>query len=309
MELRQLRYFVAVAENESFRRASEILHIAQPALSRQIAMLEGEIGVQLFLRANRRTVVTQAGRAYLHDIRHILLQLEQANNRAHRIASGALGIVRLAFHETAERSPLVLRAVGLFRSRFPEIETSLAQMTSNEQVEAIREGRLDAGFLYPSSVDATGLEMTKVSTDRFFLAISNAHPLAVRKRLKLSDVASERFVRVSRAKSPRFYDLLSFAIARNGLSLEVVLETDTESSLMNFVSIGMAAAIVISPGANSWHSGVSLVALSDLEVTLDLYLAWDADRKKPALSRFIECLTECETSQPAELIASPPQEN
>jgi DNA-binding transcriptional LysR family regulator len=292
MGLQQLRYFVAVAENESFRRASEKLHIAQPALSRQMAALESDLGVELFIRSKRRIALTHAGKAYLLDIRHILSQLEQANDRTRRIASGNLGIVRLGFHETAGRSPFVLRALGLFRTNFPEIEVSLSQMTSHQQVDAIQEGLLDAGFLYPSSVDPTGLEMTKVSTDLFFLAVSKQHRLAARKRLRVVDIVSERFVRVARAKSPRFYDLLTYALARRGVTLDVMQEADSESMLMNFVSINMAAAIVISPSAKSWHPDVNFISISDLDVALDLYFAWDAQRSAAPLSRFIECLTE-----------------
>src|SRR5882724_6975912 len=148
MELRHLRYFVAVGEEEHYGRAARRLHIAQPALSRQIQDLEAEIGFQLFDRLPRGVKISTAGRQFLEDARRILRQVEEATERARRVARGQSGTLRVGFTENASWHGVVPDSFRHFRERIPDGELQLNPMASLEQLEAVRAGQLDAGFIY-----------------------------------------------------------------------------------------------------------------------------------------------------------------
>lgn len=287
MELRQLRYFAAAAEEENFRRAAERLHVAQPALSRQIAMLEAELGVSLFVRARRRVSLSAAGRSYLRDVNRLLGELSVINQRVQQVEAGVAGLLQIAFHETAGRSAALSGALQGFRARYPDVEVRLLEMTSQQQVEPLRTGHVDAGLLYPASVDAAGMAHFSVSTDRFYFAVRSGHPLARRKCVRLAELADQPFARISRRKSPRFHDLLLAACVSGGLAPRIVQETESESTLVNLVAIGMAAAFLISSSPRSWHPDIVLIPVADLNVALDLHLVWKPQGASTHLLNFL----------------------
>ena len=148
MELRHLRYFVAVGEEEHFGRAAQRLRVAQPALSRQIQDLEREIGFQLFDRLSRGVKISSAGKLFLEDARRILEQLNAATERAQRVARGQSGTLRVGFTENASWRGVVPDSLRLFRERYPDAELQLNPLPSLQQLEAVRSGRLDAGFMF-----------------------------------------------------------------------------------------------------------------------------------------------------------------
>ena len=148
MELRHLRYFVAVGEEEHFGRAALRLRVAQPALSRQIQDLEREIGFKLFDRLSRGVKISSAGRLFLEEARRILQQLNEATERAQRVARGQSGTLRVGFTENASWRGVVPDSLPLFRERYPDAELQLNPLPSLQQLEAVRSGRLDAGFMF-----------------------------------------------------------------------------------------------------------------------------------------------------------------
>src|ERR1700755_1336395 len=148
MELRHLRYFVAVGEEQHYGRASRILRVAQPALSRQIQDLEKEVGFKLFDRLPRGVKLSAAGKLFLEDARRILQAISGATTRAARVARGQSGTLRVGFPENASWHGVVPESLRRFRKRQPDAELQLTPATSLEQIEAIRSGRLDAGFVF-----------------------------------------------------------------------------------------------------------------------------------------------------------------
>src|ERR1700756_5004470 len=148
MELRHLRYFVSVGEEEHYGRAAEHLHVAQPALSRQIQDLEQEIGFSLFERLPRGVKLSAAGKLFLTDARRILQEVEEAKLRAERVAKGKAGTLRVGFVEALSWHGVVPNSFRRFRRRQPDAELELHPMLSNPQVEAVRSGKLDAGFIF-----------------------------------------------------------------------------------------------------------------------------------------------------------------
>jgi DNA-binding transcriptional LysR family regulator len=172
MELRHLRYFVGVGEEQHFGRAAKRLSIVQPALSRQIQDLERELGFALFDRLPRGVKLNAAGKRFLEDARRILLELNEAKTRAARVARGQSGTLRIGFTESASWHGVVPASFRRFREMKPDAELQLQPSPSLVQLEAIRSGRLDAGFVYNSPKADPELERLPVSVQRIELGLS-----------------------------------------------------------------------------------------------------------------------------------------
>jgi DNA-binding transcriptional LysR family regulator len=180
MELRQIRSFLSVAETLHFGRSAELIHLSQPALSLQIRGLEEEVGVRLFERNRRKTTLTAAGLAFRDDAAAALSQLEQAIRRARLAANGKLGLLRIGFISTAG-SELVADIVRQFRELYPEVEFSLRNILTAEQVRMLETGGLDIGFLRLPIGGHSGLDVVTVHREPFVLVVPSSHKLAKRK--------------------------------------------------------------------------------------------------------------------------------
>src|SRR6202043_1028445 len=206
MELRHLRYFVAVGEDQHYGRAAERLGIAQPALSRQIQDLENELGFMLFERLPRGVRLNAAGKLYLSDARRILQDVDEAKRRAERVALGKAGTLRVGIATAVSWHGLVVDSFREFRRRQPDVELELHHLLSVHQIEAILSGRLDAGFaasLTPSHKDLAHWEFVQ---DRMLLAVPKGHPLTKREGIRLRDLRDMPFVWFPRWVNPVIYD-------------------------------------------------------------------------------------------------------
>src|ERR1700741_1864215 len=184
MELRHLRYFVAVGEDQHYGRAARRVRVAQPALTRQIQDLEEEIGFKLFDRLPRGVKISAAGKIFLEDVRRILQQVNEATIRAGRVARGQAGTLRVGFTENASWHGVVPDSFRQFRQRQPDAELQLQPAASLEQLDAIRSGRLDAGFAnFMPKVDPE-LDQLAVAVHHLELAVPKRHPLTKLKRLR-----------------------------------------------------------------------------------------------------------------------------
>src|ERR1700756_1701883 len=206
MELRHLRYFVAIGEEESYRRAAQRLNVAQTALSTQIQDLEAELGVKLFGRLPRGVKLSAAGRLFLEDARRILQEVSEAAARAARVARGQSGTLRVGFTENASWRGVVPYSFRRFREQQPDAELQLQPAASLEQLEAIRSGRLDAGFVNFMPKSDPELDQLPVPIQHVELAAPKKHPLTKLKKLRLRDLADIPFVWFPRWASPAFYD-------------------------------------------------------------------------------------------------------
>src|SRR5690242_19292769 len=211
MELRHLRYFLAVDEEQHYGRASQRLRVAQPALSRQIQDLEKELGFNLFERLPRGVKLNAAGRLFLEDTRRVLQELGEAAVRAGRVASGRSGTLRVGFTENASWRGVVPDSFRRFRERQPDAELQLQPEASLAQLEAIRSGRLDAGFVNFMPKADPELDQLAVADQHVELALPKRHPLAKLKKLRLLDLVGAAFVWFPRWASPAFYDQMMAA--------------------------------------------------------------------------------------------------
>jgi DNA-binding transcriptional LysR family regulator len=288
MELRHLRYFVAVGEEEHYGRAARRLRVAQPALSRQIQALEDEVGFKLFERLPRGVKLSVAGKYLLEDARRILQEVNGAVVRAARVASGLSGTLRVGFTENALWRGVVPESFQRFRESQPDVEFQLNPLGSSQQLEAIRSGRLDAGFVYGMPKSDPELDGLLVAMDRFELAAPAGHRLAKRKQLRLHDLTDVPFVWFPRWGNPALYDRLMNACSRGGLkSPHIVQEGFHESTILGLVATGLGVAWVL--GTADWRrpDGVVTMPVIDLNVPAPLELTWRKDNISPLLTRFV----------------------
>ncbi|SFC29608.1 LysR family transcriptional regulator [Tropicimonas isoalkanivorans] len=285
MELRHLRTFVAIAESGSLRRASERLHVVQPALSRTLAQHEEELGFALFTREKRRLRITPAGAAYLADARRLLRELELAAERARRLASGQEGLLRVGFHETAARSRKVTKSLRRFREDWPAIELRLHQAPTPVQLAQIEAADTDAGFVYAPEDLPDRFSATRIERHDLFLALAETHALAGEAVVSPAMLTDEPFVGLAREVNPGFFDLLYRAASAAGLRPRVVQETEGEWATINLVAVGLGVALVVSGTPESWVRGVVLRRVGGLELKLDLALVRLANGASPLVSR------------------------
>ena len=288
MELRHLRYFVAVGDEQHYGRAAKQLHLAQPALSRQIQDLEQEIGFKLFERLPRGVKISTAGKSFLEDARRILQQVTEATARAKRVASGQSGTLRVGFVESISWHGVVPDSFRQFRENQPDVELQLKPLSSLQQIEAIRSSQLDAGFLFTMVNIERELARLEVAVLNLMLAVPKGHPLTKQKKVRLRDLTDAAFIWFPRRESPIYYDRLMNECFRGGLkSPQVVQEAVNEATILSLVSCRLGVAFVSS--ATRWRCPESVVLLPvvDLKLPLPFALVWREDNVSPLLARFI----------------------
>ena len=290
MELRDLRYFVAVAEDLHFSRAAERLHMTQPALSRQIRALEAELEVQLFYRTKRSVKLTVAGQAFLEDAQQILHHVDQAMSTARRTARGETGQLRLSFTTSALRS-VVPGVVREFRNRYPDVQLTMTERSTREQVEAFQAHQLDVGFLYPP-VDEKLLAITPIQTETWVVALPKEHPLALHQPLRLSDLATESFIMHPRQEGPYFYDQIIHLCQQAGFRPHVVQEVAACQTRSGLVAVGIGIAFVPEALQNAGDTAVVYRQLKGNAPSLQLAIVRRRDDCSPIVQHFFQIFEE-----------------
>jgi DNA-binding transcriptional LysR family regulator len=291
MELRHLRYFVAVAEELNFGRAAERLRIAQPPLSRQIRDLEREIGAPLFERVPRGVELTPAGRAFLPEARLTLAQAERAQRTAHRAAQGETGRLRVGFVEAATHSGILPDVLSFFRAHLPSVGLSLFELDALRQAEAFQDGRIDVGILHSPPLDAARwLRVEQIYAEPVILALPKSHALAGRSRLSLAMLAEEAFVGFPRTVAPEMYDDIIASCRRAGFSPRIVQEAAGWHTLASLVSAGVGIGVVPRSIAEFQQPGVVYRPVRALEVEMSLAAVWKRSERSPVRERFVTAL-------------------
>ena len=291
MELRHLRYFVAVAEELHFGRAAERLRIAQPPLSRQIKDLEREVGTPLFERVPRGVELTPAGQAFLPEARLTLAQAERTQRTAQRAALGETGRLRVGFVEAATHSGILPDVLGFFRVHLPAIGLSLFELDPLRQAEAFRDGRIDLGILQGSMLEsARWLREESIYTEPIVLAVPADHRLAGRTRFTLASLAEEAFVLFPRQTDPALFDDIVSRCRTVGFSPRVVQEATGWHTLTSLVGAGVGIGFVPKSITTFQQPGVAYRSVPDLSVQMMLSAVWRAGEKSPVRERFVTAL-------------------
>src|SRR5712671_828490 len=257
MELRQIRSFLSIAETLHFGRTAEMIHLSQPALSLQIRALEDEIGVRLFERNRRKTALTAAGIAFREEATGALLRLDQAVHKAKLAAKGKLGILRIGFISTAgnEIVPTIIRQ---FRELNAEVEFSLRNILTIDQIQMLEAGSLDIGFFRLPIGEHPELEVVTVHREPFVVVTPLSHKLAKRKRIALHELSGEDFVMYERSYAPGFHDVIFGMLQDAGVIPNVCQTAGQMPTLISLVDSGMGISIL--PASAVKHSGASVVA-------------------------------------------------
>ena len=299
MELRHLRYFVAVAEELHFGRAAKRLNIAQPPLSRQIRDLEREIGTPLFDRVPRGVDLTPAGTAFLPEARLTLAQADRARRTAQRAARGETGRLRVGFVEAATHSGILPDVLSFFRMHLPSVGLSLFELDPLRQAEAFRDGRIDLGILQYPPLDADrwlGVEL--IYTEPVVLAVPGDHRLAGRARFTLSSLAAESFVLFPRHISPPMYDDIIARCRAVDFSPRVVQEAAGWHTLASLVGAGVGVGFVPRSLTRFQQHGVSYRTVRDLGVDMALSAVWKSGEKSAVRERFVTALRAVAGTRP-----------
>ena len=289
MDLRHLRYFVAVAEELHFGRAAQRLHMSQPPLSQQIRRFESELGVLLFERSKRNVKLTPVGQAFYHRAKMILASAQIAIAEVQQLARGEQDTVRLGFMSAVMLLdfPAFLRP---FHERFPQVTIVFQQLPSDAQYEALIDGRIDAGF-----VDLAPREMNPLFRrdrvnaklalrKRLVAAVPNDHRLAACKSISLRDLSDDAFVMLRRSTFPSFYDKVIAMCQRSGFSPSIVAEAESMPVVVAYTASKVGVSIVPDSAKSLFNTDVCYVDL-DLEAHVDIYLITRVEAHSPVIGK------------------------
>lgn len=289
LDLRQLRYLVAVAEEGHVTRAAERLGMQQPPLSQQIKAMEAHLGFQLFRRKPRGMELTESGQVLFEEARAILRRLEQAEREASRVARGEQGQVRVGVAPTAPFHPLVPAGIRAFRDAWPGVTVSLEECLSRQAVQGLSEARLDAAFVRADLPAEAGLAVHPLLDEPMMAAVPAAHPLAAATSPRpLGDFAGETFIAFARADGPGMFDATLGACLRAGFTPRLGQEAPRITSTLGLVAAGLGIAIVPASMRRVQMDGVAYCELAPPDrPTVPLRLATRREPASPALRNFV----------------------
>jgi LysR family transcriptional regulator, benzoate and cis,cis-muconate-responsive activator of ben and cat genes len=299
MDFRQLRYFIAVAEERHFRRAAERLHMSQPPLSQQIRALEDELGVPLLARNRRSVRLTASGEAFLRRARGLLEQAAGAATEAQRIGRGEAGSLAIGFMSAAMlgRLPSLFTA---FRAENAAVTIDLVQLPPQEQIEALDAGRIDLGFVAISAgprhpaLERYRLTAHKIWEEELVAAVPPRHRLAERRRIALRALAGERFITLSRAPETGHYDSVVQLCRRSRFRPTIAQEVEQLPAALALIASGYGVSLVPACAIDSWRELVAFLRLEE-RPRIPVTMIYRADNASPVLTAFRQNLASHHT--------------
>lgn len=294
MNLRQLRYFVAVAEELHFGRAAERLAISQPPLSQQIQSLEDELGVRLFERTKRSVALTPVGSAWLPEVRQLLEQAESLAERARRLANGETGELTLAFVSSAGYGELPV-LLPRFRNRFPGIRVTLQEAAPKAQIEGLLNRTIDAGIVFYTQATKfpEALKYRTLRQERLIAVLPedwcrDKQIRFTRGALDFSSVIDKPLINFPRQNAPTVYDAIVEYYAHQGGHARIEQEAAQMQTIISLVSAGLGIALVPESLRNLRRVGIRYADLSPQPPLIEYGLLWRADLVSPALRGLFE---------------------
>ncbi|CAM0998731.1 LysR family transcriptional regulator [Rhodanobacter sp. Root179] len=294
-DLRQLRYFVAVAEELSFTRAALRLHLSQPPLSQQIRALEEDLDVRLLERNKRHVALTEPGRVFLEQARQILAKADEARSQVTAAAAGYSGQLRLAYSVSVSFHPALPQTLLRYGQIAPKVALQLSEMYTEPQFAALLAGQIDVGFVRDEPTNpqtARSLRLNVIDREPLLLALPTGHPLAGRSSLHLAEVAGDAFVSQPRQLVATLYDRLVKLATRAGFQPTIIQHAQQVNGLLALVAGGLGLALVPASMRAVRLAGVSYVPLEDADAYLLLALASRVDDTSPVLQQFLATVTE-----------------
>lgn len=294
-DFRQLRYFIAVAEELSFTRAALRLHLSQPPLSQQIQALEQDLGVRLLERNKRNVALTEPGRIFLEQARQILAKADDARSHVVAAAAGYSGQLRLAYTVSVSFHPALPQTLLRYGQIAPNVRMHLSEMYTEPQFAALLAGQIDVGFVRDEPIhaqDAQNLRLSIIDREPLLLALPSGHPLSGRSSLHLTEVAGDAFVSQPRELAATLYDRLVKLATRAGFQPSITQHAQQINGLLALVAAGLGLALVPASMRTVHLAGVSYVPLEDADAYLLLAVASRSDDQSPVLQQFLSIVAE-----------------
>jgi DNA-binding transcriptional LysR family regulator len=287
MELRHLHYFKTVAEHLHFRNAANSLFISQPPLSRQIKELEEELGVQLFLRNNKRVILTDAGKYFKDEVDTLFSRLEESKNMARQIHLAESGELKIGYISSLYQ-PHLAEVLKALREVFPYIKTSLYERPTIKQIEALEQGKLDVGILR-APVHSEKLQVQTLFFDPFMVVIPSANK-KFKSTVELTAFIKDKpFIFFNKEYAPHYHDKLVEVCGRMGFKPDIVHEVNNVHSILQLVEGGLGVSILPLSLQQQYNNlRVSFIPLKDIPVNTEVVLAYKKSNLNSALKWFIE---------------------
>nr|WP_199067166.1 LysR family transcriptional regulator [Chromobacterium sp. ASV5] len=288
MELRHLRYFVAVAEELHFTRAAQRLHIGQPPLSQQIQALEAELGVSLFRRHPRKVELTAAGQQFLPRARQILADAAAAAEAARRAARGESGELRLGFTSSLPLTPILHHSLQHYRQAYPAVRLTLREMFTAGQFAALEAGQLDVGFVrFNGPAPSDALRVEELHRDRLRVVVPREHPLAEAAGVHIAQLAEERWIAYPQEAGSGLNAVIRQLARDSGIVLRLAQEAGEAITQIGLVAAGAGIAILPSPLECVQIPAVRYVPLLDADAYLAMGVATRAGDESPLVANFL----------------------
>ncbi len=290
MELRQLEYFIAVAEELHFGRAAIRLGMTQPPLSQQIRQLEHELGVQLFHRTKRHVELSDAGRVYLSEIRRVVSGLQHAEQMARKAQFGEVGRLVLGFVGSATYDVLP-SLIRVYKERYPDVDLALHEMPSPDQMDALLNRNIDVGVLRPAT-SHPALVVRTIQRDQCVAVVPASHRLAEEKSVTMKQMRNDQLILVSRSTWPGLYDSIVTLIYAEGFSPSIRLEVTEVQTVVGLVAAEMGVSILPRSTQHVHTRDVRYLPITGEAPQVEMGLAWRRDDQSEVLKQFLAVIEE-----------------
>ena len=288
MNLKQLKYFVTVAEELHFGRAAQRLHLSQPPLSMSIQQLEQHLGFALFIRNNKNVALTDAGALFYQEALMLLKHAEDMQQLGERVALGTLGHLRIGF-----TSSTLFRGLNQylldFQSRYPHVEVILREMNSSEQLQAVKQEQINLGFVHTLSQDPQIMQRLFLS-EEFVCCLPRTHPLAHETAIDLKSLQQENFIMFPRAVSPHYHDQITAICIHAGFSPKLTHEVRNWLTIVECVELGLGVAVVPKSMQSLARSNLCFIDIQHNQLCSETYCVWNRRNTSLLLDNFLKLL-------------------
>jgi DNA-binding transcriptional LysR family regulator len=295
MDLRHLRYFVAVAEALSFTKGAKKLHLAQPSLTRQIRDLEDEIGVRLLDRTKQKVSLTDEGRSFLLDAKRVLHLAEEIVESVQHLNRREITVLNIGYVANLFYDLLPVTLASFQRS-YPTVSINLFDMNCGDQFHAIEDGSIDLGFVGPKeAIEERGFEFRLIASYRVVAALPKDHPVASKPVVKLKKLEPMFFIGMSESNYPGYHGWLNGTCQRAGFSPKILQDADIERTVIRSVAAGLGVALLPEQVKKLPHENVVFRPLKPA-VTTELCIAWKPGNPSTALKAYVQIVNELGSS-------------
>ncbi len=288
MDIRQLKYFIAVAEHLNFTEAAKSLFVAQSAVSQQISDLENKLGVQLFIRNKRSVRLTNAGKVLLKEAINLINKSAEVIEKTRQAELGIIGGLSIGFLGYTEKNflPGLIRQ---FKKNYPKIDLQLNQFNHGMLIDALSNDELDVVFTLSFGLDNIGgLERRKIASEAISVVMHCEHPLASREAISIAELAKERFITLSRHESPQGFNKTLMMCATNGFTPNIITQPRMLSTVLLLVDAGMGIAILPKSLEQNASPSLRFISIEGGQTADELVLAWKKSNSNPAIPLFLE---------------------